>query len=152
MAVIVHDIYSGVKLMEVGSVVFQFPQVTLLVISKASSSAAQSGVPDIEKRAFLLNRRVLFVPDLKDAIDILNPDRHYMVTPKKLSKGPINFSKIREELDKGLKVVISVSGGDSSFTLKELEYGEPVDLGFEDLLPPSASIAIILYKLFLERE
>lgn len=145
---VVHNVYSSVKLSEVTDLVFAFPEVDLFVISKASSSAAHSGVPDAEKKAFMKGKRVLYIPDLSDINELFSPDFHFMVVPKKLSRGHLDFDEVRKFLKLDKEVVISVSGGDSTFTLRELEAGTPVDIGFDDILPPSACLAIILYNLF----
>jgi len=72
LAIIVHNIYSNVRLNEFIDVTLAFPEVDVIVVSKASSVAAQSGVPEAEKKAFLRNRRFLYLPDLNDSVEILN--------------------------------------------------------------------------------
>ncbi len=148
LVVVVHNIYSSVKLSEVCDVVISFPEVDLFVVSKASSSAAQSGVPETEKKAFLKSRRVLYVPDINDVNELFKPDIHYMIVPRRLGKNRLVFEDVKRLLDEGKTVVISISGGDSTFTLKELETGTPVHIGFNEIIPPSATIGIILYNLF----
>ena len=148
LVVVVHNIYSSVKLSEVFDVVLSFPEVDLFVVSKASSSAAQSGVPETEKKAFMRGRRVLFVPDINDVNELLRPDLHLMVVPKRLAKEKLVVNDIRRMLDEGKTIVVSIAGGDSTFTLKELEAGKPVHIGFDDILPPSATLGVILYSLF----
>ena len=147
LAVIVHNIYSSVKLMEAVDIYLEFPEVDILVVSKAVSSAAQSGVPEAEKKAYLRGRKVLYVPDLKDAVEVLSLDKLYLVVPKRLSDEFFDPSKIRKELDGG-RVGIAVSGGDTTFSSHELELGSKITLGFKDILPPSPLLSIILYQLF----
>ncbi len=150
LALCVHNIYSSVKLGDVFSVVSSFPQVDLFIISKASSSAAQQGVPEVEKRAFLRGMRVLYVPDLRDVIDVFNPDMHLMIVPMRVAEDQIDLNSVREALEEGKRVLVSIGGSESTFTAKELEYGTPVHIGLENILPPAATAAIILSNLFLK--
>jgi SpoU rRNA methylase family enzyme len=120
----------------------------LVVVSKETSSAAQSGVPEIEKMAFKEGRRVLYVPDIADAVELLSPDVNYMFVPKRLSETPIDYGEVARLLDEGKKVMLSFSGGTVAFALKELEFGKPVYIeGIDEVFPPSALVAITLYSL-----
>ncbi len=148
LAICVHNIYSSVKLGDVFTVVSGFPGVDLFIISKASSSAAQQGVPDVEKKAFVRGLRVLYVPDLRDVNEVLKPDIHLLVVPSRLADEPIDIPDLRRRLGEGQRVVVSVSGSEASFSAKEMELGRPVHIGLEEILPPAASIAIILSRLF----
>ena len=147
-AICVHNIYSSVKLSDAFTVVNNFPGVDLFIISKASSSAAQQGVPEVEKKAFIKGMKVLYIPDLRDVNEILNPDIHYLIVPSRLSKETLNYKDILDRIGRGEKVVISVSGSEATFSAKEMELGTPVHIGIEGTLPPAASIAIILSHIF----
>jgi len=147
LAIIIHDIYSSVKLNEVMDIILAYPEVDIFIVSKATSSAAQTGVPEVEKKAFLRGKRVLYIPDLKDAIELLNLDKLYLIVPEKLSKNRINFDSLKTEI-KSKRIGIAISAGDASFTSRELDLGEPVGLGLDSLFPPAAYAAIILYNLF----
>jgi len=147
LSVLVHDVYSAVKLVDAAKVAFNF-NVDLFIISKATSSAAQSGVPEIEKIAFKEGKRVLYVPDIPDVLELLNPNIHIMVVPKKLSEKPIDFEELKKALDRGERILISVSAGPTTFSLKELEYGDARYIpGVNEPLPPAATLGIILYCL-----
>lgn len=148
LAVCVHNIYSSVKLSDVFTVVTCFPGIDLFIISKASSSAAQQGVPEVEKKAFIRGMKVLYVPDLNDVNEILNPDIHYLIVPSRLAEDSLDYNEVSRRVESGEKIVISVSGSESTFSAKELELGTPVHIGIESTLPPAASIAIILSRLF----
>jgi len=147
LAIIIHDVYSSVKLNEVMDIILAYPEVDIFIVSKATSSAAQTGVPEIEKKAFLKGKRVLYIPDLKDATELLNLDKLYLIVPEKLSKNRINFNDLKTEI-RSKRIGIAISAGDTSFTSRELDLGEPVGLGLDSLLPPAAYTAIILYNLF----
>ncbi len=147
LAIIIHNIYSSVKLMEAVDVYLEFPEVDILVVSKATSSAAQSGVPEAEKKAYIRGRRILYIPDLKDVLELLKLDRLYLVVPNRLSKNFIDFDRVREEISK-YRVGIAFSGGDTTFSKNELGLGDVVTLGFRDILPPVSLISIVLYSLF----
>ncbi|HIQ13085.1 MAG TPA: hypothetical protein EYH44_01685 [Thermoprotei archaeon] len=147
LAVVIHNIYSSVKLVEAVDVYLEFPEVDILVISKAVSSAAQSGVPEAEKKAYLRGRRVLYVPNLEDVVEVLNLDRLYMIVPKRLGKSIFDPEVIRKELvDRRIGLVFT--GGDMSFTSAELSLGIPTSLGFNELLPASSLMAISLFLLY----
>ena len=147
LALIIHNVYSSVKLVEAVDVFLEYPEVDILVVSKAVSSAAQSGVPEAEKKAYLRGRKVLYVPDLKDAVEVLGLDKLYLIVPKRLGKTVFNPEVIRKEIEDG-RVGLVFTGGDMAFTSTELSLGEPVTLGFKDLLPPSSLIAVSLYLLY----
>jgi len=147
LAIIVHNIYSNVRLNEFIDVTLAFPEVDVIVVSKASSVAAQSGVPEAEKKAFLRNRRFLYLPDLNDSVEILNLSKLYLLVPTKLAIMSVDFKAFKEEVLKN-RIGIAISGSDSSFTAKEMELGVPVDIGIDEFLPPSAYAAIFLYNLF----
>jgi len=147
LIIAVHDVHSAVKLVDAARVAFSLG-ADLFVISKATSSAAQSGAPEVEKMAFKEGKKVLYVPDISDVIELVSPDVSYMIVPKRLSEEPLNINEIRELLEDGKKVLLSFSGGTVSFSLKELEYGKPVYLkDIDEVLPPAALIAIVLYLI-----
>ncbi len=143
---IVHNIYSNVKLNEVIDVYLSFPIVDLLVISKASSAAAQTGVPEAEKRAYLRGRRILYLPDLTDVREVLKLDKLYLIVPYKIPSTPLDFERLAEEI-KSIRIGIAIPAGDSTFTARELELGEPVNIGVDEILPPAAYAGIILYSV-----
>ncbi len=147
LALIIHNVYSSVKLVEAVDVYLEYPEVDILVVSKAVSSAAQSGVPEAEKKAYLRGRKVLYVPDLKDAVEVLNLDKVYLIVPRRLSKTFFDPDVIRKEAVEN-RVGLVFTGGDMSFTSAELSLGEPITLGFKELLPPSSLIAVSLYLLY----
>lgn len=147
LAVVIHNVYSSVKLIEAVDVYLEFPEVDILVVSKAVSSAAQSGVPEAEKKAYLRGRRVLYVPNLEDVVEVLSLDKLYMIVPKRLGKSIFDPEVVKKELENGC-VGLVFTGGDMSFTSAELSLGTPVSLGFNELLPASSLMAISLYLLY----
>ncbi len=150
LVVVLHDVYSSVKLSEAVDVILEFGEVDLFVVSKAVSAAAQSGVPEAEKRIFQRGRRMLFVPDLKDLFEILPISRRYFFVPSRLSADRFDPARVSEELGKG-SVALVFSGGEASFSKKELELGTPVTLGFGSVMPPAVEMGIALYSLFPRR-
>ena len=146
-AIIIHNIYSNVKLSEVLEVVLAFPEVDILVISKASSAAAQSGVPEAEKKAYIKGRKVLYLPDLSDVQEVLNLDKLYLIVPDKLSSKKLDFKELTKEIKKS-RIGIAISAGDTTFSSRELELGIPVNINLDEILPPAAYVGIILYNLF----
>ncbi len=147
LVVVLHDVYSTVKLSEVIDLILEFNEVDLFVVSKAVSSAAQSGVPEAEKRIFQRGRRMLFIPDLKDLKELLPVEEMFLFVPKGLADERFDPEKVRSLLN-SKAVALAFSGGESSFSKRELSLGTPVTLGFRDIVPPASEMAIVLYSLF----
>lgn len=82
MIVVYHDVHSVAKLQEIARIVFAYDNVDLFVISRPQGSAAQTGVPEIHLAAAKKGKRILIVPDLKDAVDVLKPERVFIITRK----------------------------------------------------------------------
>ena len=89
------------------------------IVSKASGSAAQSGVPDAQKLAIKHNRVFLFLYDIDDVLEILKPDEVLTVTSGKYGGTPL--SQIINRL-KG-RVVIIFGGLEPGLSSRELEKG-----------------------------
>ncbi len=147
LIVVLHDVYSTVKLSEVVDVVMEFDEVDLFVVSKAVSSAAQSGVPEAEKKMFSRGRRILFIPDITDLKELIPMDRIFFFVPRSIAKDVFDPAYIRK-LVRESTVALVFSGGESSFSKRELSLGESLTLGFKNVMPPSAEISIVLYTLF----
>ncbi len=122
MIVVYHDVHSVAKLTEIYKVVKAF-DVDLFVISRAQGGAAQSGIPEINVRAFMDGIKLLVVPDLKDAIELLKPERVIILSSR--------AEKPLERLEKGDMLVVTGTEPDVSKydSIGELRYVEPKELG-----------------------
>ena len=82
MIVVYHDVHSVAKLQEIARIVFAYENVDLFVISRPQGTAAQTGVPEIHLAAAKKGKKILVVPDLKDAVDLLSPEHVFIITRK----------------------------------------------------------------------
>ena len=74
MIVAYHDVYSVAKLMEVYKVVSAYG-IQTFVVSRVQGAAAQTGIPEISVKAFQEGVKLLVVPDIKDAVELLRPSK-----------------------------------------------------------------------------
>lgn len=82
MIMVYHDVHSVAKLHEIARIAFTYDNVDLFVISRPQGAAAQTGVPDVHLAAAKKGKKILVVPDLKDAADILKPGKVFVITRK----------------------------------------------------------------------
>ena len=82
MIVVYHDVHSVAKLQEIARIVFAYDNVDLFVISRPQGTAAQTGVPEIHLAAAKKGKKILVVPDLKDAVELLSPEHVFIITRK----------------------------------------------------------------------
>lgn len=137
---IYHNINATRKLEEMTRIAFGF-DVDLFVVSKPTGSAAQSGVPEIHKQAFRKGKNILIVGDLRDAIELIQPDEVYTIT--KFGEKP-NFEELREKA-KEKKVVFVLGGTEPGLSKKEIELGTPINIKWE--IGEIGEAAILLYEL-----
>lgn len=93
-----HNITSSQKLIDFSKIAFGIKHVKYLVVTKVGGTAAQSGIPEISKIAFKQNKAIIVLPDLKDAIDLIQPDITLLISQhaeKTLDLNKIlNYNKI----------------------------------------------------------
>jgi len=134
-----HNIASYQRLMDFSKAVFNF-DIKYFIITKVSGTAAQTGIPDLSKVAFKQGKSFIVLPDLKDAIELLQPDTVYLLlnnTDKELQPDSIDSNK---------KILIVFSGIESGFTKIEQSLGEMVRLPKIKLdIGPVASLGALLY-------
>ena len=82
MIVVYHDVHSVAKLQEVARIVFAHEGVDTFVISRPQGTAAQTGVPEVHLAAAKKGKKILVVPDLKDAVEVLRPRKVFVITRK----------------------------------------------------------------------
>jgi len=119
------------------------------IVSKASGSAAQSGVPDAQRLALKKNANFLFLKDLGDVIELFSPSLVLTVSEAKYGGAPLD--SVIERLRKvgGRDVVIAVFGGsEPGLTMQEFSMGEHVyPEGVEEDVGSIGLMAITLYTL-----
>ncbi|BDC19295.1 RecB-family nuclease [Acidianus sp. HS-5] len=138
-----HNITSSQRLIDFAKIVFNLG-VEKLVITKASGTAAQVGIPEVGKLAFKLNKSLLILPDLKDSLELLKPSSIYLVSSN--AKDEINVESLKN--GKEDQVLIVFPGIESGFTKIEQSIGNYVHIPklLQDL-GPEAEAAILLYML-----
>ena len=117
--------------------------IKAFIVTRVSGMAAQTGIPEAGRYAYKLNKPLIILPTLRDAIELLNPKRTILITKK------TDTSKSLEEisLNNEETLMIVVSGNDSEFTKSELGLGEHYHIPSFTFLTPSASIALAYYIL-----
>ncbi|MBP2172722.1 RecB-family nuclease [Methanococcus voltae] len=140
MYVALHNSFSSKQVEEFAKVVFGMGLNTI-IFTKASSSAAQNGVPIVQKMAIKNNKNLMYLEGLEDAIELLNPEKVIMITNSGVSKEKLNFEEIGE------KDLIVFCGSNSGFSLKEIEAtkGSPKHI-LDVNIGPIGEASILLYN------
>ncbi|TRM77765.1 exonuclease [Sulfolobus sp. A20-N-F8] len=87
-----HNITSTQRLIDFSRLAFSIPHIKYLIITKVGGTAAQSGIPEVSKIAFRQNKAVIVLPDLKDAIDLLQPDTTLLISQN--AEKTLDFTEI----------------------------------------------------------
>jgi SpoU rRNA methylase family enzyme len=148
--VVLHNVHSASKVIETAQVVYGLG-FSNFVVSKAEGSAAQAGVPDANRLAMKMKQNFMVLPDLKDVIEVLSIERPLLITSPVLIKEPLNLDQLSERAKSGERIVIALSGSNSSFSRKEMDLGECRSLDARVDIGPSGTAAIILYALSMKK-
>jgi len=118
---LLHNVYSQQRVVEVAKAAYGLGY-GVFVVTKASGSAAQAGVPEAQKLALKLDKAFIYLPDLPDAVEVLKPDSVLLVLTRKYAPTPIS------EAVKNCtgKVVVVFGGAEPGLSKKELELGQAV--------------------------
>ena len=144
--VVLHNVHSASKTVETAQVVYGLG-FSNFVVSKAEGSAAQAGVPDANRLAMKMKRNFMVLPDLKDVLEVLSTESPLLIVSPMLTKERLDldqFSKLTKSVE---RVVIVVSGSNSSFSRKEMDLGECRSLDARVDIGPAGTAAILLYAL-----
>jgi len=144
-----HNIHSVQRVIDMVRVVKAFKNiVSTLIITKAVGAAAQSGIPEAFKIAFKESLKIIYLQDLNDIIELVNPEKVYLITPIGSNKKECGIRNLIKELKEGKRVVIIFCGLDAGFTKSELKLGEPLFIdGLGTHIGPAGEAAIILYEV-----
>ncbi len=138
MIVVYHDVHSVAKLQEIARIVFAYDNVDIFVISRPQGSAAQTGVPEIHLAAAKKGKRILVVPDLRDAVDVLKPERVFIITKK--AEKEFDPSEVGE---RDMVVVAGTEPDATKFDIDGLEARKIVPEGMGDV----GYVATVLCRL-----
>ncbi len=137
--VVGHAPTSVQRLEDFAKFVFNFGEpVKALIITKPSGVAAQVGVPEVSKLAYKLDKRLLILPDIDDAIEIIAPDKVYTLS--------FDFGEEKEiPFEGNEKILIIVGLTDPGLSKLEAQKGEAIrPKGVSGDIGPIASLALLL--------
>jgi len=144
VVICIHNVASPQRLIDLAKVVFSLGDMNVLVASRVTGMAAQTGVPEVMRYAYKLRKSFLVFPSLQDAIELLKPDKVLLLVPEGFPEAESLISKVTQ--DKRLLLVIS--GSEDGFTRADLGLGDAVYLpGIKEFLPSAALVAIALWAL-----
>ena len=147
--VVLHNVHSASKTVETAQVVYGLG-FSNFVVSKAEGSAAQAGVPDANRLAMKMKQNFMVLPDLKDVLEVLNIERPLFITSPVLTKERLDLNQLFERTKSEERIAIILSGSNSSFSRKEMDFGECRSLEARVDIGPAGTAAIILYALSMK--
>ncbi|MHA2223970.1 MAG: RecB-family nuclease [Candidatus Hodarchaeales archaeon] len=115
-----------------------------VIYSKITASAASIGIPEAQKSILKGRGNIFFFSDIEDILEILKPEKIYLLVSRKYGKNPIPFSKIASQL-KDFKVLVILGGTSPGLTRKELDLGSCI---FSDVVKMDIN-SIALTAIFL---
>uniref|UniRef100_A9A8T1 SpoU rRNA methylase family enzyme n=1 Tax=Methanococcus maripaludis (strain C6 / ATCC BAA-1332) TaxID=444158 RepID=A9A8T1_METM6 len=139
MFIALHNTFSSKQIEEFTKTVFGMG-IDSVIFTRATGSAAQNGIPIAQKMAIKSNKNLMFLEDIDDAIEILNPERVILITESGIASEKIDFKSIGE------RDLIIFSGNSSGFSKKELEKGKGMHI-LENNIGAIGEVAIFLYKM-----
>jgi SpoU rRNA methylase family enzyme len=142
--VVLHNVHAVSKVIETAQVVYGLG-FNNFVVSKAEGSAAQTGVPEANRLAVKMKRSFMVMPNLSDVLEVLNVEHPLMITSPKLVKEHIDLHNFGNQ--KGERLVIVLSGSNSSFSRKEMDIGDCKSLDSQIDIGPAGTAAVLLYAL-----
>lgn len=147
--VVLHNVHSASKTAETAQVVYGLG-FSNFVVSKAEGSAAQAGVPEANRLAMKMKRNFMVLPDLKDVLEVLTIENPLLITSPVLTKERLDLNHLSERVKAEERIVIILSGSNSSFSRKEMDLGECRSLDAQVDIGPAGTAAIILYALSMK--
>ncbi|MHA2142041.1 MAG: RecB-family nuclease [Candidatus Thorarchaeota archaeon] len=144
--VVLHNAHAVSKVIETAQVVYGLGLPNYLV-SKAEGSAAQTGVPEANRLAMKMKGSFAVLPDLRDVLEMLDVEKPIMITSPVLVKERVDVGKIARRIQGGERIMIVLSGSNSSFSRKEMDMGECMSLEARVDIGPAGSAAIVLHGI-----
>lgn len=118
-----------------------------IIFSKAAGTAATTGVPMAQKQAFEKKANVLYLQEINDTIELVEPDEVYLFIKKPFSKEDFNANGIVESYNSGKSILLVFGGASPGLTKKELELGKPVYFNKVNELGCLGEVTLALYLL-----
>jgi len=142
--VVLNNVSSPQRLIDTAKVTYSANMsfVKGFIAVKVTGMAAQTGVPEVSRLAYKLNKTFIVLPTIKDAMEILKPTKTVMLVDSEVSEDLSNL-----EISGNDRILLIVSGVENGFTKAELGLGTPVTIKEFTQLPPAPATAIALYIL-----
>ncbi|MHA1378495.1 MAG: RecB-family nuclease [Candidatus Helarchaeota archaeon] len=144
--VTLHNVYSSQKIREMTELILGFG-VETFIISKAEGSAATVGVPESHKMILKKGKNLIFVKDLPDAIELLNPDDIFTFIHKPYAKNKFNVTDVINSINNNKKVMLIFGGSKPGLSKKELNVGNAVYLDLPSDIGSIGYAAVVLYEI-----
>ncbi len=144
---VLHNVSSIQRVVDMARLTYALGYDTL-VVTKAYGGAAQSGVPEAMRIALKEGKKIIVLPDLSDALQLLSPENTLVVSRDYAVEfiGPGRVPRLDG------RVLVLFSGSDPDFTVEEARKGTPIYIeGVNRRLGPVAEASIILYLLGREK-
>ncbi len=136
----IHNVASVQKLIDFSKAVYAFsPPVKGLVMSKVGGTAAQAGIPEVMKMAYKQGKSVMVLPDLKDVMEVINPDKVILISP-------FAEEEMRnDDLLEAKRLLVLFNGIENDFQKTEQVIGEHVRIPYikADIGPTGLFVAFI---------
>ncbi len=142
--IVLHNVHAVSKVIETAQVVYGLGFKNF-VVSRAAGSAAQTGVPDANRLALKMKRNFIILPDLVDVKELLDIEQPLLVPSPVLTKERLDLDNVSNDIKSGGRIVIVVSGSNSSFSRKEMDMGICRSLHADVDIGPAGTVAILLY-------
>ena len=140
---VLHNVSSVQRVVDMARLVYSLGLNTL-VVTKSYGGAAQSGIPEAMRIALKQSKSLLVLPELLDAVELLNPDTLLAVTSEDAEEliDPVNPPVYNG------RILIAFSGGEPGFSPGELRGFKKIYIsGVNSKLGPISEASIILYLL-----
>ncbi|MCC6002996.1 MAG: RecB-family nuclease [Thermofilum sp.] len=149
---VLHNTNSSQRVAETARIAFGLGYKTL-VISKAVGPAAQIGLPEAQKLALRYNANVIFLADLPEVLDLLQPEITLVVVPGKYGGVKLSeaLARIFPSLKDRKKILLVFGGSEPGLTQREMKIGETVHPdGITEDIGAVGVVAVTLYTLMRE--
>ncbi len=120
-----------------------------IILSKATGTAATTGVPIAQKLAHSQNANLLYLQGIDDAIELVNPEEIYLFIKRPYSKEVFNEKEITKSYAVGKNILLIFGGSEPGLTKQELEKGRAV---YFDKLNEIGCLGEITLSLYLLRK
>lgn len=97
-----------------------------IIFSKAAGTAATSGIPIAQKMAASEGANVLYLQEISDTLDLINPDEVYLFIRRPYSKNVFEAKEIIEAFQKEKTILLIFGGAEPGLTKRELELGKAI--------------------------